>query len=325
MVFVKKNPISVLKEGDSVDDVFVVKVKKGMSEYVKGFSFELILSDSSGKSLNYKYWGSSDEERVRELYNSIGEDSVVHVQGKVSSYRGKLQLATNEPMKIRALKPGEYNAFDFIRPAKSDAEMLYSEIKGAISSVKNSSLRRLLVNIFEDPEIKDKLKKHPGAIEIHHNWLGGLLDHIIEVLRYSLLSCSMFPELDRDVVVAGALLHDIGKLDELAVTSRIKASDHGQLLGHIVLSCVFVSARMDEAGVGEPLKSKVLHVIASHHGMLVFGSPKEPMFPEAVAVHFADQMSSQVSELIEFSKSAREDTDDNFMFHMRKQRNIYLR
>jgi len=296
-----------------------------MSSYAKGFFFQLLLSDSSGKTLDYRYWGSNDEKKVRALYNSIKPDSVVHVQGRVSVYNKKLQLATNEPFIIEPLKEDEYDKADFIKPARKDVDDMYSELKSAIDEVKNPDIKKLLENIFNEPAMEAKFKTHPGAIEIHHNWIGGLLEHTLEVLKYSLLSLDLFPVLDKDLLIAGALLHDIGKLDELEVTSRIKGSDSGQLIGHIVLSSIFVSNKIDKLDLDKELKNKLLHIIISHHGKLEYGSPKQPMFPEAVVIYYADEMSSKIAEITEFVKDSIEDTEDNFMYHRRKQHNIYLK
>lgn len=323
--FVKKQSIASLKDGDVVNDIFVVKIKKGVSQYAKGYSFHLLLSDNTGKTIEYKYWGGHDENKVREKYNSIKPDSVVHVQGKVSEYGGKLQLTTNEPFIIEVLNEDQYNEEDFIKPPKRDINEMYSELEKAISSVTNEKIRRLLKNIFEEPEIKEKFKTHPGAIEHHHNWSGGLLQHTLEVLNYCRLSWEMFPELDKDLLTAGALLHDIGKLDELTVTSRIKGTNKGQLVGHIVLGTIYISKKMDEIGFDEDLKNKILHIIVSHHGRKEFGAPKEPMFSEATAVYYADEMSSKIAEMSEFIKESREDTEDDFMYHRKNQRNIFLR
>lgn len=324
--YTKKQQISALKEGDIVDDVFVVKIKKGISQYVKGYSFQLLLSDNSGKTIEYKYWGSPDEGKVRALYEPIKEDSVVHVQGMVSTYSGKLQLATNEPFIIEVLNEGQYSKEDFVKPAKKDINKMYDGIKQAIEKVEDLNLKKLLENIFNDPEIEKKFKRHPGAIEIHHNWVGGLLQHTEEVLSLCELNLKLFPGLNKDLLIAGALLHDIGKLEELEVTSRIKGTNIGQLTGHLVLGTVYVSKKIDEIdGFDQDLKNKLLHVMVSHHGKNEFGSPKEPMFPEAVAVYYADEMSSKIAEMAEFIKDSKEDTEDNFMYNKRYNRNILLK
>jgi len=325
--FRKKQQISSLEEGGSIiDDVFVVKIKKGMSEYKNGFRFNLLLSDNSGKTLDYVYWGSKDEKSVKEIYDSIKSDSVVKIQGKVSVYNEKLQFATNLPYKIEVLNEGQYEKADFVKPSKKDIEKLYAELISSISLVDNEKIKILLTNIFDDPIISEKFKKHPGAIEIHHNWIGGLLEHTLEVLRYSQLTLQQFPMLDKDLLIAGSLLHDIGKLDELEVTSRIKGTNKGQLTGHLVLGIIYVAQKIDEiADFDKTIKDKIIHMLTSHHGKNEYGSPKEPMFPEALAIYYADELSSKISEMTEFIESAKEETEDDFMYNKRKSGNIFLK
>lgn len=324
--YVKKIPISAIKEGDLVDDVFVVKIKKGVSSYAKGYRFSLLLSDNTGKTIEYVYWGGPEERMVTSLYGSIKADSVVRVQGKVSSYNGKLQLATNEPSVIEVLNENQYNKEDFVKPAKKDINEMYNGLRKAVENVENTEIKTLLENIFKDPKIESEFKSHPGAIEIHHNWIGGLLEHTMEVLDFCEITSKHFPHLDRDLLTAGALLHDIGKLEELEVTSRIKGTSPGQFTGHLVLGIVYISKKIDEiSGFNEDLKNKIIHMLASHHGKKEFGSPKEPMFPEATALYYADEMSSKLAEMSEFIKDSKEDTEDDFMYNRRHGRNIFLK
>ncbi|MEM0360481.1 MAG: HD domain-containing protein [Candidatus Diapherotrites archaeon] len=323
--FVKRVPVSALKEGDRVDDLFFVKFKKGFSQYKNGYSFELTLSDQSGKNIEYRYWGNQNEAMVKSLYDSIKADSIVRVQGKISTYNNKLQLATNEPDKIEVLMEGQFNPSDFIQPARKDAGELYSQLLEEIGLVENPKLRELLEKIFKEKDFAEKFKRHPGAIEIHHGRVSGLLEHVLEVVGFCKKACELFPSLDKDLVIAGALLHDIGKIEEIEMTSRIKGTVKGQLLGHISLSVVFVAKKCDEVGLDEQTKNKLLHVLLSHHGRQEFGSPKEPMFPEAVAVYYADELSSKLAEMIEFIERARADTEDDFMYHKRSEKNIFLK
>lgn len=325
-VYRKTQFINTLKEGTFVDDVFVVKIKKGVSQYAKGYSFELLLSDNTGKNLDYRYWGGSDEDKVKSLYSAISHDAIVHVQGKVSVYNGKLQLATNEPFIIESLPPDQYDLRDFIKPNKQDIEKMYSNLLKAIGLVQNKDIKSLLEKIFYDEAVANKFKQHPASIEIHHNWISGLLQHTLEVLNYCMSSANMFPELNKDLLIAGALLHDIGKLDELVVSSRVKGSIRGQLVGHLPLGLIFVSNKIDEIdGFDEDLKNKVLHMMTSHHGKTEYGSPKEPMFPEAVALYCADEMSSKIAEILEFVELSKGDTEDEFFYNRRYKRNILLK
>ena len=322
----KKQPINALKDGDRVDDVFVVKIKKGVSSYKNGYSFTLILSDSSGESIDYKFWGGKNEEVVRKLYDSIKADSVVHVQGRFSFYGVTPQIATNEPDIIETLEKGQYEESDFVKKSKKDIDKMYDELINFITSVKNEQLKKLLSSVFEDSSIKGKFKTHPGGITIHHNWIGGLLQHTLEVTKYCELSAEDCPTMNRDLLITGALLHDIGKLEELEVTTRIKGSRKGQLHGHIVLGSIFISNRMNELKIDEDIRDKLLHIIISHHGTNEFGSPEEPMFPEAVAIYYADEISSKLAEITEYIEENKPETEDDFkMKYPRDGRKIFLR
>lgn len=323
--FSKKQKISEFKDGDKVDDVFVVKFKKGFNQYSNGFYFELTVSDNSGRNIECKYWGGREEAKVRALYDSIKPDSIVHVQGKVARYKDKLQLTTNEPSIIEVLKGDQYNEGDFIKPAKKDLDKMYSQLLAFVGEVKNPKLKEMLNRVFKDKEMEAKFKKHPGAIEIHHNWVGGLLEHVLEVAEYCKTSWLLFPQLDKDLLIAGALLHDIGKLEEMTVTSRIKGTKKGQLSGHLVLSAVFVSKKCDEVGLDDETRDKLIHIIISHHGRAEYGTPKEPMFPEALVVYYADELSARLAEMTEFIEYSKAETEDDFMFSKRHNRNILLK
>lgn len=323
-MFKKNKRLSELKEGNQVDDVFVVKVKREFRPYVKGFSFKLILSDSSGQSVEYVYWGDKDEGAVRKIYDQISNDSVVRIVGKVGRYNNSLQIFSNAPDLFTVLGPDEYDVTDFIAPPRRNPDEMFSEMLSFIDSVKNPDLKKLLATIFSDKEISEKIKKHPGGIEIHHNRYGGLLEHNLEVLKYCLLSADFF-KLDRDLLITGALLHDIGKLDELDMRVRIKATLQGQLLGHIVIGIAFLSEQMKKISTPSPLREKLLHIVASHHGQLDYGSPKEPMFPEALVVHLADMMSSKLNEMQTFMENVEGNTEDDFAYYKRSGKNILLR
>lgn len=313
-----KKRISEIKPGEIINNVFVVKIKKGVQPYANGYSFTLILSDDTGKTVNYKYWGGSDEKKVRELYETIKPDSAVLVQGKSGEYNNKLQITTNEPHTIRVVE-----GFGFVKPPKKDVEKMYGELLDAIARVEDPQIKQLLQKIFVNQAFAEKFKKHPGAIEIHHNWTGGLLQHTLEVLNYCRMAWHQHKELNKDLLIAGALLHDVGKLDEIEVTSRIKGSEKGQLIGHLVLSAVRVSE--ETRNLDEDLRNKILHMIVSHHGKPEYGSPKPPMFPEALVVYYADEMSSKIVEMTEFVQDARQDTEDAFMYNRRYSKNILLK
>ena len=323
----KKKLIDEYKEGELLDDIFVVKIRKTISAASNGkYFFSLVLTDSSGKSIDYKYWGGHDENKVKTLYDSINDDSVIRIFGKVSPYNGKMQITSDEYQMPKALMAAEYEAASFIKKTKKDIEQLHQQIQDAIDSIQDEKLKLLVQNVFND-DIKNKFKEHPAAISIHHNWIGGLLEHTLEVIRYCKLSKELFPALNEDLLIVGALLHDIGKLEEMEMTTRIKGTNKGMFSGHLILGSILLSKKMEEIDLGKELKDKLLHMIVSHHGKNENGSPKEPMFPEAVALYYADEMSSKIAEMTEFISNNKEGTEDDFMPKWDKTRptNIFLR
>ncbi len=319
----KKQPINTLKVGDLVKDIFVVQNKKSIGPYKNGYSFILTLSDSSGRGIEYKYWGGQDETKVKNLFKSIKSDSVILINGQVSIYNEKLGINADESSTLRILNPEEYKA-EFIMAAKKDIEEMYSNLSSKINSIQNDSLKRFLLDVFES-DLKEKFKKHPGAMMIHNNWTGGLLQHTLEVIEYCETSIKLNPELDGDLLLAGAILHDIGKLEELEITSRIKFSRKGHLLGHLTLGAIFLSEKLKNSELDDLLKEKLLHLLISNHGKLDFGSPKEPMIPEAIVLYYADELASKLSEMIEFIKENKEIKDEDFVFNYRKKGNIFLK
>ncbi len=325
-MYTKKQPISGLIEGDRVEDIFVVKIKKAVIPYARGYRFNLILSDSSGMSIQCTYWGESDQELVRRVAETIKPDSVVFIRGTVQDFNGKLMISVNPPDSIIPLKEGDYSRDDFVSPPRRNIEEMSAEFVKYIEGVKNPQIKAVLERMFlEDSAFMEKFRTHPAAIEIHHNWRGGLLQHTLEVLRYCDISKELFPQMDSDLLTAGAILHDIGKTDELEVTSRIKATEKGQLKSHISLGYARVLKVMDKLNTPEGIRNKLLHIILSHHGNLEYGSPKEPMFPEAVAVYFADELSSKLTQFIDFQEFAKKATEDSFMYSNRLGRNVYLK
>ncbi|MDD4353928.1 MAG: HD domain-containing protein [Candidatus Nanoarchaeia archaeon] len=325
--FIKKIKVNELKDGIIVNDVFFVKFKKGMKAYKNGYFFELTLSDNSGANIDYKYWGPGDELSVKSLYDSISADSIVNIQApaKISTYNNKLELGSNDKNSIRVLKEGEYEISDFIRKSSKNIESMMDEVLKFIALVEDINIKKLLDSLFGNPVFQNKFKNHPGAIEIHHGWVGGLMEHTLEVAKYCKASWEIYPKLNKDLLIAGALMHDLGKMEELTTTTRIKGTVTGQLVGHLILGAIFVSNKCDELSINGDLKSKLLHIISSHHGKLEYGAPKEPMFPEAVVIYYADELSSKISEMIEFVDSSKESTEDDFMFHKRSLKNIFLK
>jgi 3'-5' exoribonuclease len=303
-----------LKEGDEVDSLFSVKFKKPPKAYSKGFMFEMRLADRTGE-MTSKYWGPKDENSVRQLYKSFESDDVVRVRGTVATYRDKKGH-------IEKMSEGSFDITDFVARASRDVEQMMSQLNGHVRKVQNRPLQALLAHFFSDEEFVARFKAAPASMWLHCNWVGGLVEHTLNVVQICEFLSKQYPKLDHDLLLTGALLHDVGKLEEYEVSTNIDVSEDGMLRGHIIIGAEMVSKACDEVqGMPKNLKLKVVHLVLASHGQPEFGSPKKPQFPEAVAVHFADEADAKLEQFIAAKEGA--ETEDPWVYNKRLG-HIYL-
>lgn len=271
---------------------FLVSQKEIRTSPATGKSWlHLELSDRTG-SIEAKMW-----DNFQALASTFGVDDVVKVQARGKLYRGKLELNIEN---IRAARPEEYDLADLVPQTSLDVEALYGQLKEHVAGVKNEWLRRLLSEIVEDEELARKLKRAPAGKMMHHAYLGGLLEHIVSLCGLVARVVPHYPELDADLLITAAVLHDIGKLDELSYQRSFGYTNEGLLVGHVVSGTELAGRKMDAIeGFPANLKMVVKHLILSHHGELEFGSPVVPKFPEAVLFHYLDQIDSKVAAMRE--------------------------
>ena len=303
--------ISEIKKSDNgtqVNSCFCVKSRNPSKSYSKGFVFNLILVDKSGE-IALAYWGRSNEDAVRAVHDSVNEDDVVYVSGKVGEYRGK-KIDVNEGYgEIRPATPEEYDIDDFIVTTNQNVEAMWNEILETKELFDNTHLKNLLNNFFSDSVFVDNFKKAPAASFIHHACVGGLLEHTWEVLRYCKAVAEVHPSLDKSLLFAGAILHDMGKIEAYDVSTRIKVTEKGMLIGHINIGTEIILDKISQMSTFPPLlKEKLIHMILSHHGKLEYGAAIEPKLPEAAALYRADEMGAKISQYVRTKKDA--DTDN---------------
>jgi 3'-5' exoribonuclease len=318
----KKVYVKDLVPNQNIEDIFVVKFRKPVRSYSNGYTFVLRLSDASGDTM-LKYWGGNDRTRVEQVYESVKQDDVILVKGTTASYKDRVEIHVNEGQGfIRVCKRGEYDEEAFIKRTKKDVEEMYRRLIGYIDTVQNPEYRRVLEAFFkEDKEFIEAFKDSPGAMYKHHNWLGGLLEHTLAVTNIALDVAKHHKELDRDLLIAGSLLHDIGKVRELEVRGTIRVSVEGQLLGHIVLGIEMLSEKLRKLQVSKQCYLKLMHMLVAHHGNNEYGSPKTPAFPEALVVYYADELDSKAASMIDVRNTAQ--TEDKFL-NVKDFGNVYL-
>lgn len=247
----------------------------------------LELGDRSG-TIEARVW-----DNAQQLVDTFDRDDIVKIQGRVESYRSKNQLMVD---KVRRAAAEEVDLADYFPHTGEDVDKLYDRLREHAAAVGNPWLKQLLVSVIEDPDILPRMKRAPAAKMMHHAFLGGLLEHVISLCDLARLVAGHYRELDCDLLMTGAILHDVGKLDELCYERSFNYTVEGQLLGHIIIELELVGKKMDAIeGFPPELKTLVKHLLISHHGQYEFGSPKLPMFPEALVLHFLDDMDSKVA------------------------------
>ncbi len=239
---------------------------------------------------------------VENIFDSINLGSVCNVIGRISEFpsgSGKYNMVINI---IDELKEGEYLLEDFVMLSQNNSNDQAEEIDCAINEVENVHLKSLLKDFFSDNDFTKEFYTAPAAIVHHHNYRGGLLDHSVEMLEICRTMCKIFPDLNKDLLYCGVLLHDIGKIKTYTYgTGPIGFSEEGDLLDHIYISCEMVKERMINLETPEELSNQILHMILSHHGEVSngWGSSVDPKTPEALTLHYADNMDAKVKKALQ--------------------------
>ncbi|HLZ13950.1 MAG TPA: OB-fold nucleic acid binding domain-containing protein [Candidatus Acidoferrum sp.] len=247
----------------------------------------LELGDRSG-TIEARMW-----DQIEATTKEVEREDIVKVQGRVEIYRGKPQFSVQQ---MRKAKPDEIDLADFLPSTKEDVEKLFNELLAEADSIKNPWLKKLNAAILHDPKISARYKRAPAAKVMHHAYLGGLLEHVIGLCGLAHQIAAHYPELDLDLLLTAAILHDVGKLDELCYDRAIGYTSEGQLLGHIVMEIETVANAMNKIeGFPPALKTVVQHLLISHHGQYEFGSPKLPMIREALVFHYMDDLDSKLA------------------------------
>jgi 3'-5' exoribonuclease len=237
---------------------------------------------------------------VEATHDTINLGSICRIVGRISEFpsgSGKFNMVINV---LNELDEDEYLLEDFIMASDNNSDDLISEIRTTIKEMESTELKNLLKSFFCDKNFTEQFYKAPAAIVHHHNYIGGLLDHTVEVLKISKTACEIFPDLNPDLLYCGVLLHDVGKIKTYTYgTGPIGFSEEGELLDHIYISCDMVKVKLEKLEIPEEISNQILHMILSHHGYISYGwgSPVDPKTPEAVALHYADNMDAKVKKM----------------------------
>ena len=284
----KGHLISEIGDGDQVKSVFLVSERRLLTARNGTPYAKLILSDKTGEILGI-IW-----EDAPQKMSGINLGDVVGVKANAETYENRLQLRIKE---IRRFEEKDVDISNLIPSTRRDMASMVEEFDRIMGSIRNSQLKLLIESIFSREGIRDEFMKAPAAKGIHHNYIGGLLEHTLYVLKSidALLPVYAHMGLNRDMLIVGAILHDIGKIREYSYNKVIDMTPVGRLLGHIYLSAHMVDQHIAGIdGFPEELKLQLLHMILGHHGHLEFGSPKLPMTREAIFLHMLDDLDAKL-------------------------------
>ena len=279
----------VRHENKVVTSTFVVVTKQIKPKKTGEPYLALTLGDRSGQ-LEAKMW-----DNVDEVLEAFEQDDFLKVKGLVNKYKQRFQLTIH---KLRKLGESEIEFADYLPKTTKDIDELWRTLVNFVSGLQNPHLKGLVQAFMADPEISAAYRNAPAAKTLHHAYIGGLLDHVVSLFRSSDLICRNYPQINRDLLLTGAFLHDIGKIHELTYNRSFTYSTKGQLLGHMVIELEMLQAKLAKLpGFPDELKTLVEHLIISHHGEYEFGSPKLPMFPEALMLHYLDDLDSKMEAM----------------------------
>jgi 3'-5' exoribonuclease len=289
-----------VKEGDRVRSLFLV-ARKAIPVAKSGKTYLAVtLHDKTGELEARAF------ERVEELAQLFEEKDVVEVEGQIGLFQGKPQLrievlvkadlaaAGADPAELAWTPPPEAK-----KPEKTGfteaEETLWKELVGLVEAVTDPHVKDLIKAFLDDDDVASRLRRAPAAKSVHHAYPGGLLEHTVSCLKLSHRLADHYPQVDRDLLAAGAFFHDLGKIRELSYERQVEYSDEGRLVGHLVMTSQWIHDKARRVGVPRDLEHHITHLVLSHHGRLEYGSPKQPMTLEALLTHYLDDLDSRVN------------------------------
>jgi 3'-5' exoribonuclease len=286
---VKSLFVSELKPDQTINAPFLVHLKDVRQKKTGDPYLSLTLADRTGE-LDAKMW-----DNAAEVLDTFDRDDFIKVKGLVQVFQNRLQLTIH---KLQRLADSDVAFADYFPASKRDPADMERELLGLIAAVTNPYLKSLLDSIFSDPRIMAAYRIAPAAKSIHHAYLSGLIEHVLSMASIARFTAAHYSNIDSDLLMTGVLLHDVGKIQELVYTRTFGYSDEGQLIGHIVMGVKMLDEKARAIpGFPPKLLTLVEHLILSHHGTLEFGSPKVPLFPEALLLHHLDNLDSKMEAM----------------------------
>jgi 3'-5' exoribonuclease len=277
--------------GDVIEDVFIITNKQlaatsSGKHYIKAYC-----SDRTAQ-LNVRIWNAT-----RDMFSAMPDGGFLRIRGRVENYQNNLQLIIEQ---MWPAKDGTFDIADLMPHTERDVDQMCGRVFEICSSIQNRHLAALVQAYLDDEQLMNNFCRAPAAMNFHHAFVGGLLEHTLNAMEVADAVCKFYPKLNRDLVVAGIFLHDLAKTWELSYENAFSYTDGGQLVGHIVKGAIWVEKKAQDAEkilgetIPQPLINVVQHIILSHHGDPVFGAARIPSTPEAIAVHVIENLDAKL-------------------------------
>jgi len=314
----KNIQIKEITDGQTIRDLFLVReMSRGETKTGKPY-LSLTLMDASGE-ISGRVW-----ENAEQLMGECPAGAVVSVSGQAQAYKGILQLRIDN---LSRIADSEVDLAQFVPSVQGNVGLMAKELLKLAGSVENPFLKELLLALFGERRLMQAFKKAPAAKVMHHAYVGGLLEHTLAVARLADSVSGLYPGLDRSLLMAGALLHDLGKLKEFSFDSfPFEYSDRGRLVGHMVLGIEMIQEKINGiSGFPEDLADRLKHLILSHHGRHEFGSPSLPMMQEAFALNFLDDLDAKINYLDRLSGQVKGEGYQWTEFQRNLERFLFVR
>jgi 3'-5' exoribonuclease len=293
--------VQQLTDGETIEEIYLVTEKQLRANRNGNLYLQVELRDRTG-AISARLWNASEQ-----LFRSFEESDFLRIKGKVQLFQGSLQMILSH---LERVGDDQVELADFLPHTEHDVSKLFERLRALLMRLGNPHLRALVECFLMDDAFVRDFCKVPAGIRNHHAYLGGLLEHVVSLLDGAERVLPLYPEVDRDLLLTGIFLHDIGKVRELSYGRVFSYTDVGQLVGHLVIGVEMLNEKVAKVPdlTGEPFPAELLlrlkHMILSHHGTYEFGSPKLPMTPEAIALHYLDNLDAKVHS---FTRDIRED------------------
>jgi 3'-5' exoribonuclease len=283
--------INTIEPGQTIDDIYLVRDPILRSTTRGDLYIAMYLLDRTGQ-LNGRMWQATET-----VYKALPKPGFVRIQGRSELYQNNLQIIINN---ISVVDADKVNIDDFLARTKKDVGQMFEEVTKIVGRIKNPHLQAIVKEFLADEELMEKFRNSPGGMKLHHDYIGGLLEHVHNMLRVAVAILPLYPNVQADLVLTGIFLHDIGKTEELTYDMAFTYTDSGQLIGHIVKSVLMVNQKVDALRAGgtqieQEIVDSLGHIIISHHGEYEFGSPKLPAMPEAFMVYYSDDLDAKLN------------------------------